>query len=134
MGLTESIGTSEAETYGKMESESQGTSQSAHKRRLITEDEIGIFFKRLTDPEHPAYPGLSLVLISGEKPIFLRKANYYDDHQFMRCFDPHPDHQYRPLIESTVTISGPLAALREIERTRSSRSASPGGLSSLTRS
>ena len=117
VGLTESVGSSDAESYGKMESDSQGTSQSAHKRRLITEDEIGIFFKRITDPEHPAYPGLSLVLISGEKPIFLRKTNYYDDHQFMRCFDPHPDHQYRPLGESTITISGPpLAALREIEK------------------
>ncbi len=112
-----SVGSSDARNYAETATETHGRNESAHKRRLITEDELGTFFKRITDQAHPTYPGLALVLISGENPMFLRKVNYYEDHQFIRCFDPHPDHTYTPLIESTITISGPpLATILEIER------------------
>ncbi len=38
-----------------------------------------------------AYPGLALVVISGARPLALRRVNYYEDYQFMGLFDPPPD-------------------------------------------
>ena len=35
-------------------------------------------------------------MISGARPLSLRRVNYYEDFQFRGLFDPHPDH---PLVE-----------------------------------
>ena len=64
------------------------------KRALVTPDEIGQVFSRVDDRADPAYPGLALVVISGARPVPLRRVNYYEDFQFMGLFDPHPDHPF----------------------------------------
>ena len=86
-------GTSETEgtTSGTSQSRTAGTSETVHKRALITPDEIGQVFSRIDDRAHPAYPGLALVVISGARPVAVRRVNYYEDLQFMGLFDPHPD-------------------------------------------
>jgi type IV secretory pathway TraG/TraD family ATPase VirD4 len=92
-------GTSDTEgtTHGSSQSRTAGMSETVHKRALVTPDEIGQVFSRIDERAHPAYPGLALVLISGARPVPVRRVNYYEDVQFRGLFSPHPDH---PLIEA----------------------------------
>src|ERR1022692_2975245 len=83
-----------SETTGTSESRSEGTSETVHKRALVTPDEIGQLFSRIDDRAHQAYPGLALVVISGARPVALRRVNYYEDFQFMGLFDPNPDYPF----------------------------------------
>ena len=93
-GTSETSGVSETEgtTRGTSESRTAGTSETVHKRALVTPDEIGQLFSRIDDRAHQAYPGLALVVISGARPVALRRVNYYEDFQFMGLFDPNPDY------------------------------------------
>ena len=97
-GTSDTSGTSTSETDGTTRGSSQsrtsGESETIHKRALVTPDEIGQVFSRIDDRAHPAYPGLALVVISGARPVALRRVNYYEDFQFMGLFDPHPDHPF----------------------------------------
>jgi type IV secretory pathway TraG/TraD family ATPase VirD4 len=97
-GTSDTSGTSTSETDGTTRGSSQsrtsGESETIHKRALVTPDEIGQVFSRIDDRAHPAYPGLALAVISGARPVALRRVNYYEDFQFMGLFDPHPDHPF----------------------------------------
>jgi type IV secretory pathway TraG/TraD family ATPase VirD4 len=105
-GTSESrtTGTSETEgtTRGTSQSRTAGTSETIQKRALITPDEIGQVFARIDDRARVAYPGLALAVISGARPVLLRRVHYYEDFQFMGLFDPHPDYPYAPPKELTV--------------------------------
>lgn len=94
-GTSESMGTSTGETEGRTRGTSQsrtaGTSETIQKRALVTPDEIGFLFARIDDRAHHAYPGLVLAVISGARPVALRRVNYFEDFQFVGLFDPHPD-------------------------------------------
>ena len=89
-------GTSETEgtTQGTSKSQTSGTSENIQKRALVTPDEIGQLFARVDDRGRAAYPGLALVVISGARPVAVRRVNYYEDYQFLGLFDPHPDHPF----------------------------------------
>lgn len=105
-GTSETVGTStgvtEGRTRGTSQSRTAGSSETIQKRALVTPDEVGFLFARIDDRAHHAYPGLVLAVISGARPVALRRVNYYEDLQFFRLFDPHPDH---PLIEpQTLTV------------------------------
>jgi type IV secretory pathway TraG/TraD family ATPase VirD4 len=97
-GTSDTLGTSTSETdgttHGTSQSRTAGMSETVHKRALITPDEIGQVFSRVDDQGDRAYPGLALVVISGARPVPLRRVNYYEDFQFMGLFDPHPDHPF----------------------------------------
>lgn len=105
-GTSETRGTSISETEGitrgTSQSRTDGTSETIQKRALVTPDEIGQVFSRIDERAHPAYPGLALVVISGARPVALRRVNYYEDYQFMGLFDPHPDHPFTPWRELCV--------------------------------
>lgn len=107
VGLQESRGTTDTTQESTSISHASGTAETVHKRPLQTIDELNRNFARVEDQEHLAYPGLALVLIAGQYPIWIRKAHYYEDHEFIGGFDPHPDYTHTPLIESTITICGP---------------------------
>jgi type IV secretory pathway TraG/TraD family ATPase VirD4/uncharacterized protein YjiK len=102
-GTSETLGTStsdtEGTTHGTSQSRTAGSSETIQKRALVTPDEIGLLFARIDDRAHHGYPGLVLVVISGARPLALRRVNYYEDLQFAGLFDPHPDH---PLIEPKI--------------------------------
>jgi type IV secretory pathway TraG/TraD family ATPase VirD4 len=83
----ESFGT----THGTSHSHTTGASETIHRRSLVNPDEIGHMFARISDPQQSAYPGLALVVISGERAITLRRVNYFEDYEFARRFEPHPD-------------------------------------------
>jgi hypothetical protein len=59
-------------------------------------------FARIDDRAHQAYPGMALVVISGARPVAVRRVNYFEDFQFMGLFDPHPDHPFAGPKELTV--------------------------------
>lgn len=116
-GTSESstTGTSETEgtTRGTSQSRTAGTSETIQKRALITPDEIGQVFARIDDRAHAAYPGLALIVISGTRPMAVRRVNYYEDFRFMGLFDPSPDYPYAAPKELTVegrTLGFSLAA------------------------
>jgi type IV secretory pathway TraG/TraD family ATPase VirD4 len=95
-GTSETSGISETEgtTRGTSQSRTAGSSETIQKRALVTPDEIGQLFARVDDRTRGAYPGLALVVISGARPVALRRVNYYEDFQFMGLFDPHPDYPF----------------------------------------
>jgi len=97
-------GTSETEgiTHGTSQSWTKGMSETIQKRALITPDEIGQIFARIDERAQPAYPGLALVVISGARPVTIRRVNYFEDFQFMNLFDPHPDYPFEGPKELTV--------------------------------
>lgn len=99
---SETYGTSDSTTYGTSHSTTEGTSETVHRRPLIAPDELGKFFGRINDKEHPAYPGLALVLVSGENPIAVKRVNYFEDEYFYKKFDPHPDHGNKITYEFTL--------------------------------
>jgi len=105
-GTSESFttGTSETEgtTRGTSQSRTAGTSETIQKRALITPDEIGQVFARIDDRKHQAYPGLALAIISGARPVAVRRANYYEDFEFVGLFDPPPDYPYTAPKELTI--------------------------------
>src|SRR5712664_29641 len=110
-GTSETYGSTESETtsttHGTSRSRTTGASETVHKRPLISPDEIGHLFARIDDVEDGGYPGLALVVISGERAIALRRVNYFEDYRFARCFEPHPD--FPPALcwkEVTVTCTG----------------------------
>ena len=85
-------GSQRTESHGG--SEGGGTSQSIHKKPLLTYDEAQQLLARIDNPEHIAYPGLALVRIAGQAPMLVRRTYHDQDPQFVRCFDPHPDHPF----------------------------------------
>ncbi|MCP4932764.1 MAG: type IV secretory system conjugative DNA transfer family protein [bacterium] len=93
-GSSFTTGGSSSSTYGTSESKTAGVNEGIHKRALMTPDELGRAFSRIDDKNNSAYPGLALVLISGRKPLVLRKTNYFDNWHFIGHFDPHPDHNF----------------------------------------
>ena len=105
-GTSDTLGTSTSETDGTTRGTSQsrtaGMSETVHKRALVTPDEIGQVFSRVDERADIAYPGLALVVISGARPVPLRRVNYYEDFQFMGLFDPHPDYPFVGPKELTV--------------------------------
>lgn len=105
-GTSETTGTSisetEGTTHGTSKSRTAGASETIQKRALVTPDEIGQVFSRIDERSDLAYPGLALVVISGARPLFLRRVNYYEDFQFLELFEPHPDYPFTGPKELTV--------------------------------
>jgi type IV secretory pathway TraG/TraD family ATPase VirD4 len=99
---TTGVSQTEGTTRGTSTSRTAGTSETIQKRALVTPDEIGFLFSRVDDRAHHAYPGLALVVVSGARPLALRRVNYYEDYQFLWSFDPHPDYPFNGPKELTV--------------------------------
>lgn len=76
-----------------------GIAESFHKKPLLDNHEMNSYLRAFSDEDidHPAYPGMMLVRIFGEDPIFVRRTNYDQDPFFERCFSPDPLHGYLPL-------------------------------------
>lgn len=88
-------GESFSSTKGTSSSMTEGVSETLHRRPLIYPDEIGKYFAAVNDSQLVVYPGLAIVLIAGENPVYLRRTNYYEDPYFIGLFSQHPDHKLR---------------------------------------
>src|SRR5262249_3682194 len=66
-----SISETESTTYGMSRSRTTGASETVHRRPLVSPDEIGLLFARVDDTDQFIYPGLVLIVISGERAITL---------------------------------------------------------------
>lgn len=105
-GSSSTSSTTTSTTYATSHSTTNGTSETVHRRPLVSPDELGKVFGRISDDTHPAYPGLALVLASGENPIPVRRSNYFEDAFFYQLFTPHPDytrHAFQILIPVPVS-------------------------------
>lgn len=80
-----SSGSSSTQSGGSAYSQTSGSSESVHKRPLVTPDEIGRIFGSL---ENPA----ALLLIAGYQPIALRRSPYYSEFMWAGYYDRHKDH------------------------------------------
>ena len=116
-GMTETTtrGKTLSDALGTSHSVTEGRTESLHKVALVTADEIGKLFARIDAEDHLAYPGMTLILISGHDPIALRKSNYYQNQNFIGLFDPHPDHTPPPLLIQRKKVRAP--GLEIINRT-----------------
>lgn len=95
-GSSTTRGESTSESHALTEAYQYGSNESLHKRYLITPDELGKMFGRINDRYHPAYPGLALILVSGENPFPVQRANYFQDPLFYKLFNPHPEFDNAP--------------------------------------
>lgn len=102
---TKQIGNSDSYHTSKQTGSSKGyqigggITESFHKKPLLEVNEINEYLASPKEVDHLAYPGMALVMISGELPFFVRKSNYDQDTEFVRCFNPNPAYGYIPLEE-----------------------------------
>ncbi|WP_421787175.1 type IV secretory system conjugative DNA transfer family protein [Hyphobacterium sp.] len=91
---TRNISSTTTKTSGRSGSvtNTEGLTESFHKRPLITYTEMNIYLSRVDIRDHPAYPGLALVRISGEHPFLTRRCYYDQDPAFEGLFTPHYAH------------------------------------------
>lgn len=95
-------------TFGHNHSQSQGFSQTIHKRALITPDEVGRLFGNSEDMR-------AIALVSGYQPMALRRIPYFRDSVFEACFDQHRDHPAPPLKLVTKAAQKERREQKEIE-------------------
>lgn len=77
-------------------------SQRRHVIPLLSALEAKQYLRSFDEPdrEHAAFPGLALIILSGEPyPFFVRKANHDQDPFFVRKFNPNPAHPFIPFDE-----------------------------------
>jgi type IV secretory pathway TraG/TraD family ATPase VirD4 len=86
-----SRGTSFSRSESLGDSTTSGWGEAVHKRPLLNPDEIGRFFARIDDRDHPAYPGMVLAVVPGQDSVLARRVNYFEAPAFAGCFDPHPN-------------------------------------------
>lgn len=119
-GTSESHGSTSSETdgttRGTSRSRTMGASETIHRRALVTPDEIGHLFARIDDAQQVGYPGLALVVISGERTVALRRVNYYEDYQFVGIFEPHPDFPCKLQLREVCVDAQPLMRYMEFLR------------------
>lgn len=101
-GRSDQSGTSETYTQGQTRTAGKGIGETVHRVRLIPPEDLGREFARRDDRQHPAYPGLALILITGASPLKVRRTHYFQDPQFIDCFAPHPDHKFIPAISRSI--------------------------------
>ena len=89
----------ESTATGTSEGQTSGQSESLYKRPLVTPDEVGRYFGRIDDPGDLFYPGMGLVVVTGASPSPVQRVNYFEDAEFHRCFDAHPDHAFSEAAE-----------------------------------
>lgn len=94
---TNTTSQSHTTTRGTGTSQSTAFAENVQKKALLPSNEADKLFAMIDDPDHAAFPGLALVKISGQDPIMVRKCNYDQDTKFIRCFDPHPGHEFKPI-------------------------------------
>lgn len=76
---------SSSRSSGGSHSISHGSSDSVHKRPLVTPDEVGRMFG---DRDRPT----ALALISGYQPLYLHRGPYFRGLRWAGQYDTHPDH------------------------------------------
>ena len=89
VGHSESAGITASESEGVSRTETRGSNESILKRRLITTDDLMLWFGR----EEEGAPGWMLTVISGRRPAVVKRRRYFEDNYFTALFDPHPDHK-----------------------------------------
>lgn len=105
-GTTSGTTKSDSEQHGTTNTESKSDgrhdtyTEQFHVRPLLSVADVRRLLLSPTEPDHPAYPGLALVIVAEEEhPFFVRKANHDQDPYFAGKFNPNPAFPYVPLDE-----------------------------------
>jgi hypothetical protein len=116
-GVSESTGENSnwSAAKGTSAGTSRGVNETLHRRPLIYPNEIGSLFGSVDDRRLSGYPGLALTLTSGgeRSPFPVRRVLYYEDEQFIRWFDPHPE---KGIVEAFETGDALITAELGLER------------------
>lgn len=92
---TESWSQTITETRGRTDTE--GWSESLHKKPLAAINELMHLFGSIEDEEDPQYPGIGLISPASGLPFMVQKTFYDRDHEFEGQFEPHPKHGFKTL-------------------------------------
>jgi len=105
------IWTTSSETYGTTEGTSTirttGASEPSRSGHWLRLTRSGIYSPEIDDAEQIIYPGLALIVISGERTIALQRVNYLEDCEF--CQAVRASSRYPSLLswkELTVSFLG----------------------------
>lgn len=78
-----SLGSNNSQSRGR----TYGSSETIHRRPLLTPDEVGRLFGNRDDKT-------ALGIVSGHQPLFLRRQIYHTARFLKSGYDPHPDHPH----------------------------------------
>lgn len=97
-GTSESRQEGKSRSVGRSEGIEAGASEQFHVRPLLSALDARRLLISPSEPDHPAFPGMALILIAEEEnPFFVRKANHDQDPFFERKFHPNPAFPFVPL-------------------------------------
>ncbi|WP_375568038.1 type IV secretory system conjugative DNA transfer family protein [Ahrensia marina] len=114
VSYTDQYGSSRTETFGGSSTRTTGQSHTytmqvnIQTRPLVRPDEIGRFFAHKADPDGLPYAGETLVLISGEQPIAVKRTLYFRHLKFEGMFDAHRDFPVEAAYRSPPKPTSPL--------------------------
>jgi type IV secretory pathway TraG/TraD family ATPase VirD4 len=105
-GWTENYSRSQGKSFQEGITLSANWQENILKRPLITRDEANLFLARVDEREHPAYPGMMLVQISGQSPFLARRCHYDEDPEFEGKYRPLPKYRDKYLPYSKQRLVG----------------------------
>lgn len=99
-GRSDTYGTTRTRTEQRQDGEGASVSENHQRVPLLSLADARKHLISPIDPEHPAFPGMALVLIDQESdPYYVRKSNYDQDPYFAGKFLPNPAFNFLPLSE-----------------------------------
>ena len=110
-----SLSEASAEGRSRTLTTNTGTSQSVHKRPLLTPDEIQIWFGREDEQHRPGEPAWALVLLKGHRPALVHRSPYFRDVGFRWLFDPEPERIVGPKLIGPIDAELPPVHAPEFE-------------------
>ncbi len=82
---SEGVSTEKSTASGETQSTDRSSTinETLHERALVTPDEVGKLFRKVSDESSNLYPGMLISLLSDfPDPIMVRRANYFEDPWF----------------------------------------------------
>ncbi|MEM1223295.1 MAG: hypothetical protein AAGH40_11070 [Verrucomicrobiota bacterium] len=59
---------------------------------MITPDELDLHLAEIKEQDNRFYPGLALIVASGQRATAVQRSNYFEDEYFIGWYEGHPDH------------------------------------------
>jgi type IV secretory pathway TraG/TraD family ATPase VirD4 len=89
---SETFTENQSETTGSSKSKTKGTNEHLYHRPLITPDELDLHLAEIKEKENRLYPGLALIVSSGQRATAVQRCNYFEDEYFIGWYEGHPDY------------------------------------------
>lgn len=89
---SETFTENQSQTTGSSKSKTKGTNEHLYHRPLITPDELDLHLAEIKEKENRLYPGLALIVSSGQRATAVQRCNYFEDEYFIGWYEGHPDY------------------------------------------